>query len=40
MIETTPFVNPFAPRAKHFAKGEVVETFVKNGKTYKRIIKK
>ena len=33
-----PFINPF--KKKETFKGNVIETFTKNGKTYKKILKR
>lgn len=38
MIEVTPFVNPFKPQSRIIADG--VKVVVKNGKTYKQVVKK
>jgi hypothetical protein len=39
MIDVTPFYNPFKP-VERINSTEVVETVVKNGKIYKRVVKK
>ena len=39
MIKTTPFVNPFAPKPETVG-GMTVKTVMKNGKTYKLVVKK
>lgn len=39
MIKETPFFNPFK-QEKKLPTGEVIETYVKNGKTYKRVVRK
>lgn len=38
MIDVTPFYNPFKT-VDVFTGGKVVETYEKNGKVYKKVIK-
>lgn len=38
MIDVTPFYNPFKT-VEVFTGGKVVETYEKNGKIYKKVVK-